>query len=434
MKITLIRPRFSEGYRSPAVMEPLALAVLAALTPKEHEVRAVDERLGETPRDAGTDLAAISVCTFSARRAYEIAADYRKRGVPVVMGGFHPTLLPEEALEHADAVVAGDAEASWPRVLGDAASGRLRRLYAPAMPGPLEAAQPDRSIYEGRDYLPIRLVQFARGCPRSCEFCSIRAFYGGRVRHRPVAAVVEEIESCRSRRVLFVDDNMMSDHDALRSLMEAMLPLKVRWSAQMDAGIADDPGLLALARLSGCQSLIIGFESLDGGNLRQMGKGWNRASEFASCLGRIRNAGIMVYGTFLFGYDNDEPDVIDRTLEFALKQKLCLANFNPLQPIPGTPLYERLSGEGRLVYDRWWLEPAYRWHEALLHPRSMTAGQLTEGCRRARESFHSLPGIIRRLPSRAHFGSLDNLAVFLKANLVSGMDIRAKSRVRGAPL
>lgn len=434
MRIILIRPRFAVGYRSPALMEPLAMAILAALTPKEHEVHVIDERLDENPFVGQADLVAITVCTFSAKRAYAIAADYRRRGVPVVMGGFHPTLLPEEALEHADAVVMGDAEASWPFVLTDAASGRLRRLYAPAIPGPMEAVQPDRSIFAGKKYLPIRLVQFGRGCPRSCEFCSVRAFYNGGVRHRPVDAVVEELISSRARRVLFVDDNLLSDRDALCGLMEAVLPLKLRWSCQADLGIADDPGLLKLARRSGCQSLLIGFESLDKGNLRQMGKDRNLSCDFEERLGRIRRAGIMVNGTFLFGYDNDDPGAISRTLDFALEQKLCLANFNPLQPIPGTPLYERLTLEGRLVYDRWWLEPAYQWHEALIHPRGMTAGQLTEGCRRARERFHSLPGILRRLPSRAHLDSVDNLATYLTANLVSGMDIRAKSRPRkGAP-
>lgn len=430
MRIILIRPRFAEGYRSPAVMEPLALAVLAALTPKEHEVCAIDERLDEKVLDRQADLVAITVCTFSAKRAYAIAAEYRKRGIPVVMGGFHPTLLPREALEHADAVVVGDAEASWPRVLADAAAGRLERLYAPASPGPCEAVQPDRSIFTGMKYLPIHLVQFGRGCPRSCEFCSVRAFYGGGVRRRPVAAVVDELRSCHGKRVLFVDDNMLSDHDALYGLLEAILPLKIRWSAQMELGISDDPKLLKLARRSGCQSLLIGFESLDKGNLRQMGKERNLPSDFENRIGRIRRAGIMVCGTFLFGYDNDEPISISRTLDFALKQKLCLANFNPLQPIPGTPLYERLSREGRLVYERWWLEPEYQWHEALLHPLGMTAEQLTEGCRRARERFHSLPGILRRLPSRANFNSVDNLAVYLAANLVSGLDIRAKSRKR----
>jgi radical SAM superfamily enzyme YgiQ (UPF0313 family) len=250
------------------------------------------------------------------------------------------------------------------------------------------------------------------------------------VRRRPVDVVVEELRSCRARRVFFVDDNLLSDRDALCGLLEAILPLKLRWSGQTDLGIADDPELLKLARRSGCQSLIIGFESLDKGNLRQMGKERNLSSDFETRLGRIRRAGIMVYGTFLFGYDNDTPGSISRTLDFALKQKLCLANFNTLQPIPGTPLYERLSREGRLVYERWWMEPAYQWHEALIYPRGMTTGQLTEGCRRAREKFHNLPGIARRLPSRAHLDSVDNLAVYLLANLVSGLDIRAKSRVR----
>lgn len=428
MRIVLIHPRFTEGYQSPASMEPLALAILAALTPKEHVVRAIDERLGEDPFDSKADLVAISVCTFSARRAYTIAAYYRRRGVPVVMGGFHPTLLPDEALEHADTVVIGDAEGSWPRVLADMAAGRLQRLYAPAVQGPLEAVQPDRSIFVGKKYLPIRLVQFGRGCPRTCEFCSVRAFYGGGVRHRPVDAVVEELIYSRARRVLFVDDNLWADKNSLCSLMEAILPLKLHWYSQMDLGISDDPQMLQLARRSGCQCLIIGFESLNKLNLRQMGKGWNRVSEFDMRLSRIRQAGIMVYGTFLFGYDGDNAASFRNTLDFALKQKMFLANFNPLQPIPGTPLYDRLNEEGRLMYDRWWLEPDYRWHEALVHPRGMTAGELSVGCRWARERFHSLSGTLTRLFSPAHCSSIDNLAVYLQANLVSGLEIKAKSQ------
>lgn len=428
MRIVLIRPRFAAGYRSTTVMEPLALAVLAALTPPGHEIQVADEQLGENALDRQADLVALTVCTFSARRAYAIAADYRKRGVPVVLGGYHPTLLPDEALEHGDAVVTGDAEASWPRVLEDAADGRLRRLYAPTTPGPMAAVAPDRSIFAGRSYLPIRLVQFGRGCPHHCEFCAVRAFYGGTVRFRPIDAVLEELVAFRRGRVFFVDDNLLSDRDRFKSLLEALLPLQLRWSGQVDLGIADDPELLALARRSGCQNLTIGFESLNGENLRQMGKEHNLAENYAARLTRIRRAGIMIYGTFLFGYDHDDLSAIDRTLEFALHQKLCLANFNPLQPIPGTPLHERLQREGRLVYDRWWLQPDYRWHEALLHPRRMTAAQLTDGCRRARETFHSLPAIVRRLPSRAHLASMDNLATYLAANLVSGRDIRAKAR------
>jgi radical SAM superfamily enzyme YgiQ (UPF0313 family) len=293
-------------------------------------------------------------------------------------------------------------------------------------------ATPDRSVFRGKDYLPIRLVQFGRGCPRACEFCAVRAFYGGAVRHRPVEAVVEELRAGGARRVFFVDDNLLADRDAFRRLLEAITPLGLRWSSQMDLSIANDPELLGLAQRSGCQSLIIGFESLNEGNLRQMGKAWNRAAGFEGRLARIRRAGIMVYGTFLFGYDEDDPGSFKRTLEFALRQRFFIANFNPLQPFPGTPLYERLQKQGRLVYDRWWMEPGYRWHEALVRPRDMTAAQLTEGCRWARERFHSLRGIARRLPSMAHVGNLDNLSVFLASNWVSRRDIRIKSHLQEA--
>jgi radical SAM superfamily enzyme YgiQ (UPF0313 family) len=432
MKITLIRPRFAKGYQSPARMEPLALAILAALTPKEHTVRAIDERFEAVPFSEPTDLVAISTCTFSAKRAYEIAASYRQKGVPVVLGGFHPTLQPEEAMAHAETVVVGDAEATWPQVVADAVAGRLQHLYAPASPGPAMPATPDRSVFQGKDYLPIHLVQFGRGCPRACEYCSIHAFYGGGIRHRPVEAVVEELRACRARRVFFVDDNLLADRSAFHGLLEAILPLGLRWSSQIDLSIADDPDLLKLARRSGCQSLVIGFESLNEDNLRQMGKAWNHASSFAARLARIRQAGIMVYGTFLFGYDEDDPGVFQRTLDFVLEQKFFIANFNPLQPFPGTPLYERLRKESRLVYERWWMEPGYRWQESLVRPKGMTTAELAQGCRWARRNFNSLAGITRRLPSKAHLGSLDNLAVYLVSNWVSRREIREKLRLQAA--
>jgi radical SAM superfamily enzyme YgiQ (UPF0313 family) len=323
-------------------------------------------------------------------------------------------------------VAVGDAEALWPSILADAAAGRLQRRYATA--GPAEPKAPDRSVFRGKGYLPVKLVQFGRGCPRACEFCSVRAFYGGQVRHRSVASVVEELKVSGARRVFFVDDNLLADRERLQSLLEALLPLKVRWSSQMDLGIADDPELLALARRSGCQSLTIGLESLEEANLRQMGKGWSGARGHGERLGRLRRAGIMVYGTFVFGYDGDDAASFRRTLQFALDQRLFIANFNPLQPLPGTPLHARLAAEGRLVREHWWLDLDYRWHEALVVPRGMTVDELTEGCRWARERFHSLPNIVRRLGSRAHLASLDNLGVFLASNLVSRLDIRAKSR------
>jgi len=392
-------------------------------------VRVLDERIEPVDPGAPADLVALSVCTFSARRAYALADAFRARGVPVVLGGFHPTLAPDEAAAHADAVAIGDAEGTWPRIVADAAAGRLQARYRPEAPGPALGVRPDRAAFRGKGYLPVRLVQYGRGCPRACEFCSIRAFYGGAQRHRPVEEVVAELSEPGPRRVLFVDDNLLGDRAAFRALLEAITPLRLRWSSQLDLSLADDPALLALARRSGCQAVTIGLESLDEENLRQMGKGWNRAGGFPARLAALRRAGIMVYGTFVFGYDHDDPAAMRRALRFAIDERLFIANFNPLMPFPGTPLLDRLRTEGRLVHDRWWLEPGHRWHDALVRPRGMSADELTAGCRAAREAFHGLGAIGRRLFSRAHLASLDNLLVYLAANLVSRRDIQAKSRL-----
>lgn len=436
MRITLIRPSFGHdragtGYRTPARLEPLEQAVLTALTPRSIKVRAYDERIEVVPYDEPTDLVALSACTFSARRAYEIAAAYRARGVTVVMGGYHPTLVPDEAIGHVDAIAVGDAESTWPCMLEDFAAGKLSGIYKAPDRAPAVAVRPDRSVFAGKRYVPLRLVQFSRGCRRSCEFCAIRAFYGGGTRHRDIADMVDELRQIGSRYVFFVDDNIASDKAAFEQLLAAITPLRLRWTSQIDIRFADDPKLLELAKRSGCQSLVIGFESLSESNLRQMGKPWNKVSSYEQQLARLRDAGIMVYGTFVFGYDADDPGVFRRTLEFALRERLFIANFNPLQPLPGTPLYDRLAAEGRLPLDRWWLSDRYSWHDALIEPRGMTRDQLSAGCRMCRERFNSLPAMASRFwKSRAHTRHLDNAFTFWTSNIVSRLDIRAKSGLR----
>lgn len=436
MRITLVRPSFGHdraggGYRTPARLEPLEQAVLAALTPRGVELKAYDERIESVPYDEPADLVALSVCTFSAKRAYEIAAAYRARGVKVVMGGYHPTLVPGEAIEHADAIAVGDAESTWPRMLQDFEDGELGGIYEPAERAPAIAVRPDRSVFAGKRYVPLRLVQFSRGCRRTCEFCAIRAFYGGGTRHRDVADVVDELRETGSRYVFFVDDNIASDREAFETLLEAIIPLRLRWTSQIDIRFADDPKLLELAKRSGCQSLVIGFESLSEQNLRQMGKPWNKVSTYEQQLARLREAGIMVYGTFVFGYDDDDPGVFERTVEFAIRERLFIANFNPLQPLPGTPLYDRLVAEGRLPVPRWWLSDSYSWQEALIEPRGMTGQQLSDGCRRCRERFTSLSAMASRFwGSRAHTRILDNAFGYWATNVVSRLDIKAKSGLR----
>lgn len=434
MHITLIRPQFgsgsSTGYNSPARMEPLALAILKALTPKEISVAAYDERFETIDFEKPTDLVALSVCTFSAKRAYEISAEYRARGVTVVMGGFHPTLMPQEALLHADAVARGDAEYTWTKIIEDFRLGKLEKIYEPQELKPAPAVIPDRSIFKNKRYLPIRLVQYARGCNRTCEFCAIRAFYGGNYLYRSVAHVVEELKLTKAKRVFFVDDNIISNKKSFRDLLEAIVPLKLKWTTQIDISFADDPELLQLAVRSGCQSVVIGFESLNEKNLTLMKKGWNRAEDYSARLARIRAAGIMVYGTFVLGYDHDDITVFRKTLDFAIKEKMFIANFNPLQPFPGTPLYSRMKTDGSLLYEDWWLTDQYQWQQALLHPKGMTSDELTSGTKWCRKEFNSFPNILRRFfGSYANTRNFDNAGVFLTSNIISRLDILAKTGI-----
>ncbi len=438
MKITFIRPNLCRR-RSADAMEPLCFAILKSLTPRSVETAFYDDRIEPVPDDEPTDLAALTVETYTARRAYQIAERYRRRGVPVVMGGYHPTLLPEEAACHADALVLGDAEGVWQRVVADARNGRLQTLYRGDL-APLDGPPPDRSVYRGKRYAPVRLLQYGRGCKFACDFCSIRAFYGSHLRQRPVADLVAEIERLAPRHVFFVDDNLFVDPSSTRELFAALRPLGIRWSCQISIDVARHPELVRAMAASGCLSAVVGFESLDEGNLRQMRKGWNRKwNDYATSIAVLRDAGIMIYGTFVFGYDRDTPSAFDAAVDFALENRLFLANFNPLTPTPGTPLYDRLRRQRRLIYDRWWLDRRYRYGAATFHPRGMTAGELTRGCYRARTAFNAWGSIVRRLPGNLRGGSglpgsglpVYPAAVYLLSNLVSRREIHAK---QGRPL
>ena len=431
--ILLIRAGFDRGqgrnYRPWVLMEPLGLAILAALTPPAFRVQVADDRCERVPLDAAVDLVAISCCTFSVLRAYALAAAFRARGIPVVLGGFHPTLAPEEAARHADVVATGDAEATWPLILEDFLRGTLKPRYGVPGAPPCLGVRPDRSVLGGRRYLPIQLVQFGRGCRNRCEFCAIGAFHGGAYVSRPVPEVLAEIRESGRRRVFFVDDNLMTSRPACVALLEALVPLNIRWSSQIDIACADDPGLLALMRRSGCQSLTIGIESLDPGNLQAMHKPLNRPERYAGQLERLRRAGIMIYGSFLFGYAGDGPGSFAATARFAGREGLFLANFIPLMPLPGTPLYQRLHGEGRLIRPEWWLEPGFNWMQPLLEPAGMSSAELAQGCLAARRRFNGLGSLLRRLvKAPAHHRRLDNLVAFLAGNLLNRLDLAAKYR------
>ena len=430
MKVTFIKPNMTDR-RSPDSLPPLAIAALAAQTPPEVEREFYDEGIERLPTDLETDLAAISVhTTFSARRSYELADGFRRRGIPVVMGGYHPSLIPGEALEHADAVVKGPAENLWAQVLQDARQRRLSRLYEDTGHQAVLRAGYDMSLFKRKPYNPIFPVEFTRGCLYDCDFCTVSIFNKRRLCCRPVEDVLADIGRARSRTMFIVDDNILSNRPQARKLFQALIPLKIKWGCQISIDIARDPEMLALMARSGCILFIIGFESLRGGNLDQMHKGSHRSdAEYPAYIERIRDQGIMIYASFVLGYDFDTPDIFDETLEFALKHKFILANFNTLNPMPGTRLYERLKSEGRLLVDPWWLHE-YHYGEVSFLPRQMTPEQLKEGCIRARAGFNSASGIAKRLLDfRANCRSPHHLAVFLAMNFVARREIRAKMKL-----
>jgi len=378
-------------------MEPLAAAVLAGATPGDVEVRFFDDRMEAIPYDEPTDLVAVSVETYTARRAYQIASRFRRRGVPVVMGGFHATLVPDEVSRYAEAIVVGEAEEVWPHVLDDFRHGRLQRVYRSAGRPPLTGLAVDRSIFRGKRYLPIGLVEAGRGCHLRCEFCAIQSYYGSTQTRRPTEEILAELRQVRKPLVFFVDDNITSNMDQAKEFFRALIPLRIRWVSQASINAAHDPEFLELIRASGCQGLLVGFESLNPDNLRRMHKGFNTMKGgYEVALANLRRYGIRLYATFILGYDDDHPGTIRETLDFALRHRFFMVAFNHLTPFPGTPLYERLRREGRLLFDRWWLDPGYRYGMVPFAPRGLTAEAVGAGCVAARRAFYGWPSILRR--------------------------------------
>jgi radical SAM superfamily enzyme YgiQ (UPF0313 family) len=429
MRITLIYPSVGRKENTAYVrawqMEPLSMAVLGGLTPRDLEVRFYDDRMEPIPFDEPTDLAAISVETFTALRAYKIARQFRARGIPVVLGGYHVTLIPEEAALEADAIVIGDAEPVWQRLLDDARHGRLEPVYQGRAPRPLAGLRPRRELFRGKDYQRIALVESTRGCHFRCDFCSITAFHRASQNRRPPREVAAEMEACGHRWFFIVDDNLAAHPDWARELCCELAPLHVRWVGQIGLDAARDGRLLELMVASGCRGVLVGMESLDPANLQAMGKSWNLAAEsYARSLGRLRKHGLAVYGTFLFGYDHDDADTIQRSVDFARQQKLFLAAFNHLVPFPGTPLYRRLERQGRLLTSEWWLDAEGRVGDVVFRPRKMSPEELAWRCLQARRQFYSWRSIFGRMGDlKVNASSLPTLATFLALNLGSRGDI-----------
>ena len=429
MRVTFIRPnigRLESGrYIDEGRMEPLTLGVLAATTPPDVECVLYDDRMEDLPFDEPTALAAITVEIYNARRAYEIAAEYRRRGVPVVMGGFHATLVPDECAGHADAIVTGDAENVWPAVVEDFRNGEPKRRYdgTTEYPQP-RGVLPRRDLFEGKGYLPVTLAQFGRGCRFACEFCAISSFFSRRQCVRPVHEVIAELRDQDRKVVFFVDDNLVSDHEAAKRLLRELIPLKIKWVSQGTIDMTEDPELMDLVEASGCQGFVIGFESIDDANIKSMRKasnlskkyrGWDRYDRQIQIL---RKHHLQTWAAFTLGHDNDTYESILETSQFAEENKFCFAAYNILMPYPGTHFYDRLAAENRLLYDgKWWLHPDYRFNHAAFIPKNMTPDELTEATWRCRERWNSLGSIASRVwDFKTHLSSFYRLGTYLVYN------------------
>ena len=403
MRLTIIHPcigrRPGQKYIRTWQMEALPAATIAGLTPEDVEIRFYDDRMEAIPFDEKTDLVAISVETYTARRAYQIASEYRRRGVPVVMGGFHATLCPEEVAQYAEAVVCGEAETIWPRVMDDARHGKLEKFYRATERPSLAGLKPNRAVFRGKRYLPIGLVEAGRGCHFKCDFCAVQTVFKATQTRRPPDAIVAEIQQLKHERkfFFFVDDNITSNMEQAKEFFRALIPAGVRWVSQSSINAAHDEEFLELLVRSGCQGVLIGFESLNSANLKDMNKAFNTMrGGFEKALSNLRRHRIRVYGTFIFGYDRDTPESFRETVEFAREHALYIAAFNHLTPFPGTPLYRRLQSEGRLLYDPWWLDSRYSYNRIPFQPRGMTPELLQHHCLEARRTFYSWRSIIQR--------------------------------------
>ena len=383
------------GHRMP----PMALLVLAALARREGwTVRFVDLNRDRVPREE-PDLVGISVWTMLAPQAYQLGDAYRARGIPVVMGGVHPSMLPGEALRHADAVVVGEAESVFGRVLADAAAGRMKGVYQGSWGPMTEVPRVDEwtDLLEAGSsfrYLPRNTLQTTRGCRYNCDFCAVIRINGRGSRHRDPEEVVEELRVLRRRgqkfgpffHVSFLDDDLAADLDFTAALCEALVRsgLKLSWAAQASIGLAGDPAMVDLAARAGCSVLFTGFESISRETLVECNKK-NRPHLYGESLQRLHASKILVEGGFIFGFDHDEPSVFEETVDFVDKMGVDAAHFSILTPLPGTQTFARMAGEGRIVsYD--WGE--YDLYHALFEPARMSRAQLQAGLWRAYRGFY----------------------------------------------
>ena len=369
----------------------LTLEQLVSTTPDHYEVDYIDERWQTVDVNWDGDLVGISTLTLSANHAYEIADAFRRRGKTVVLGGYHPSAVPEEAKQHADAVVIGEAEISWPQLIADYRHHELKPFYRSDPVDPQLIPSP-RRLPEFR--ASDGIVQATRGCPYRCKFCAVQNVEGATFRTRPIEKVVEEITALQRARFLFADSSMTINPAYTKQLFRAMKDLNVRFSCYGNIDVLrSDEKLLQASQEAGCEQWLIGFESTNQETLKSIGKKTNKVEDYASAVKKIKEYGMAIMGLFMFGFDTDTKDVFDSTLEAVCTMDLERAGFSIVTPYPGTPLFDELENEGRILTRDW---SKYNLRNVVFQPKNMTVDELLDGRESIVKEFYSLPNCLRR--------------------------------------
>ncbi len=396
MKILLISPTIDHSKRTNKglMMPQLSLYILRGLTPREHEVVTIEEEAEEVNLDEPCDLVGISCMTANSPRAYELAREFKKRNKTVVLGGVHPTILPDEALQYCDSVVIGEAEGVWPQLLKDFQQGKLKTRYHDPEPNLEPYIHKDFSKMLKRRLYNLIPILTTRGCPYHCVFCCVTNLYGKKIRHIPVANVVRDIKESGAKNFMFLDDNIIGQPKYAKELFNAIKPLKIKWVGQASVSLlAQDEGLMKLAVESGCKALFMGIESVSTEQMKTMRKSIKDVESLEIALKKIRKAGILIHASMIFGFDNDTRNTFNETVDFLIKNKISTASFNALTPYPGTQTFDEMKDSDRLITTDW---KYYDHNTVVFRPRGLTPYELQMYKNEAKKRFYSVTSVLRR--------------------------------------
>lgn len=412
MKIVLISPkgplyRFKGGlFKKSLRYQPLTLTTLSAYIPEELDVELelIDEGIQVIPANLDADLVAMTVITGTSRRAYELSEIFRKRNIPVVLGGPHVTLVPDEAQQYADTICIGYAEESWPQLLRDFKNGCMQKIYRQHSGMVLgRTAFPKRELMDKRKFLTQAVFEATRSCMHDCEFCVAPAAWGRKQYQRPIDWVIEDIKRVGQKKIIFIDLNIISDKKYAKELFRQLIPLNIQWFGLSTVLIAHDEELKELLARSGCKGLLLGLETVSENSLKDAKKRFNESVGYKDVISDLHHLGISIQGCFVFGLDHDTSDVFDATVEFAIDSGIDLPRFAILTPFPGTPVYKSMMAQGRILTHDWEL---YDGQNVVFQPKNMSVKELAEGHEEAWKKVYRWSAIAKRLWNAKNFRPL----------------------------